>query len=152
MAKRGRPDKLTHEVQEALVKALRLGNFRGPAARFAGISSRTLYEWLKIGEKQHQGKFRVLLSAVRKAEADAEVAMVARLMEHAKKDTRAVQFYLERKHAARWGKRDRVTLQGDAEAAPVQIEVKDANLAKLSDEQLAKLVEILDSVADPDEG
>lgn len=146
----GRPDKLTDAVRERLLKALRIGNYRHAAARFAGISARTLVEWMRLGKKQHQGRWRDLYREVRLAEAEAEVAMVGRLIEHTKKDPRSVQFYLERKHSKDWGKKDRLAIGGDEGAPPVQIEYRDARLEKLTDEQLTKLDEILKAAQDED--
>lgn len=110
--KTGRPPKLTPEVQARIEQALRGGNYREVAARFAGVSGGTLREWMKAGKrdsgKGRRSKHRDLYHAVRKAEADAEAMVVGRLMQAAAHDTKAMAFWLERKHPSRWGRTDRL--------------------------------------------
>ena len=50
-ARGGRPSKLTPEVQEKIVTAIRAGNYAQVAAVYAGIGERTFYRWMERGEK-----------------------------------------------------------------------------------------------------
>lgn len=111
--KRGAPSKLTPEVRALLLEALLAGNFRAVAARCAGISDSTLKGWLRLGKKSHSGEFAKLRADVHKAEADAEAGVVRNLMAQAQTDTKAMAFWLERKHPTRWGKRTDVKLTGN---------------------------------------
>ena len=150
-AKIGRPTVLTPEVAKRITDALRLGNFRNAAAGYGGVSVTTLGEWLRAGKTKRRGPLRDFYVAVKKAEAEAHVNQVARLIKHGEKDPRSVQFFLERKFPKQWGRRQQVAVSGEEGAAPIQLEVKDARLSRLSDEQLDQLDAILDAAADSDE-
>jgi hypothetical protein len=67
--------KLTPEVQDRIVAALRAGNYQETAAAYAGISAKTFYEWLNRGESEEpkEEAFRNFREAVEKAKADADV-------------------------------------------------------------------------------
>ena len=114
----GRPPKLTPEVQAKIEQALRAGNYREVAARFAGVSSPTLKAWYAEGKKQsdkgRSSKFKDFYAAVNKAEADAETLVVGRLMAAAAHDVKAMAFWLERKHSQRWGRKDTLNAKVDA--------------------------------------
>ena len=45
----GRPSKFTPETRKKILWALRLGNYRKTAAEYAGISERTICDWLYKG-------------------------------------------------------------------------------------------------------
>lgn len=51
MATLGRPTKLTMERATAIIHAIRRGNYMSTAAALAGVGERTVYDWLKRGEK-----------------------------------------------------------------------------------------------------
>lgn len=119
--KTGRPPKLTPEVQARIETSLRGGNYREVAARFAGVSSATLREWMRAGKRDSdKGRatvHRAFYQAVRKAEADAESLVVGRLMMAAQHDVKAMCFWLERKHSQRWGRKDTLNAKVDAKVA-----------------------------------
>jgi hypothetical protein len=115
-----RPSKLTPEVQERIVAAVRAGNFYGPAAESAGISEATFYRWMKNGREAASGIQRDFYLAVRKAEADLEVEIVARLRKAAIEEWRAGLTLLERRHPDRWGRRQAHEHTG-ADGAPLRL-------------------------------
>ena len=53
-ARGGRPSKLTPEVQEKIVTAIRAGNYAQVAAVYAGIGERTFYRWMELGKSRRQ--------------------------------------------------------------------------------------------------
>ena len=108
----GRPTKLTPEVQERLLTALRAGNFRGPSAFYAGIGDKTLSTWMKEGKQNPEGPFGALRRAVLEAENGAEIANVAHIAKAATKDWKAAAWWLERKAHERFGRRDRTEVTG----------------------------------------
>lgn len=126
MKRGGRPPKLTPEVQERICQALRAGNYRNVAARFAGVSVSALKEWYRDGKslsaKGRKGPHLDFYRAVNKAEADAEILVVGQLMKAAQHDSRAMAFWLERKHPGRWGRTDRLKVTGKGDG-PVELEV-----------------------------
>ena len=117
--------KLTPEVQDRIVVALRAGNYQETAALYAGISAKTFYEWLNRGESDDpkEAAFRNFREAVEKAKADAEVRDVA-LIDKAAHDGswQAAAWKLERKFPQKWGRVNRTEISGP-EGAPVKVEV-----------------------------
>lgn len=106
----GRPTKLTPEVQEKIVSAIRAGNYAQVAARYAGIGETTFYAWMKRGREAKRGKFAEFQKAVKKAESDAEVRCVALMHKHMETNWTAAMTFLERKFPDRWARTNRITL------------------------------------------
>ena len=104
--KTGRPPKLTLEVREKIVNAIRQGNYRHVAAQWAGIGSTTFKRWMSLGKVQRRGPHASFRAAVLEAEQAAEIMAVSLIMKAAKIDWRAALAFLERKFPERWGRRD----------------------------------------------
>lgn len=101
----GRPSKLTPEVEDKLLTALRAGNFRGPSAFYAGVSMRALQEWMAAGKRDPKSDFGRLRALVLQAEKGAEIAHVANIAKAAREgDWKAAAWWLERKASARWAR------------------------------------------------
>jgi transposase len=129
----GRQTKLTPEVQDRIVAALRAGNYQETAARYAGISEDTFYEWLKRGKEEPGSAYSEFSEAVEKAKADAEVRDVA-LIDKAAHDGswQAAAWKLERKFPNKWGRVNRTEISGpDGAAVKVDIDAKASLLQKL---------------------
>jgi predicted transcriptional regulator len=109
-----RPTKLTPEVAERIVNAIRAGNYAEQAARAAGISPATYYRWLKRGEREAGGIYHDFYEAVRSAEAEAEVYAVAIIRKAMGDDWRAAAHYLERRHPQRWRRHETREHTGEA--------------------------------------
>src|SRR5262245_12696464 len=77
MSARGRRSKLTPLVVERLCTAIRAGNYFEAACAYADIGQRTFFAWMRRGQKASRGRFRELYLAVKKAEAEAELTVVA---------------------------------------------------------------------------
>jgi transposase len=108
-----RPTKLTPEVQERIVAAIRAGNYAGPATRSAGVSEASFYRWMSRGEKAKSGIYRDFHEAIRRAEADAEVHAVAVIRkEIADGDWRAAATFLERRFPDRWRRQQSIEHDG----------------------------------------
>ena len=103
---KGRPSKLTPEVQQRVCDAVRAGNYLEAAAAYAGITYATLRRWMERGEKAKQGVFCDFCAAVLKAQADAEVAVVAQWRQHMPESHQACRDYLGRRFPERWGRKD----------------------------------------------
>lgn len=104
----GRTTKLTPEVLEKIVAAIRAGNYAVVAAAFAGISERTYYRWMHRGREEKKGIYWQFCQAVEKAESEAEVRAVAIIQKHMETNWQAAMTYLERKYPDRWARRTRV--------------------------------------------
>jgi transposase-like protein len=115
----GRPTKLTPEVKERIVRAIRAGNYGEVAARAAGISRSTYYRWMERG-REGEAIYCDFADAVSGAEADAEVEAVARIRQAMPDDWRACAHYLERRHPDRWRRRETREHTGEG-GGPIRI-------------------------------
>lgn len=87
------------------MRALRLGMYQREAAQAAGIDPDTYYRWLRQGEQQQSGAYRSFHDAVKKAMAEGEQALLARIQMAANEGTwQAAAWILERRHRERWGR------------------------------------------------
>ena len=140
-ARGGRPSKLTPEVQEKIVTAIRAGNYAQVAAVYAGITERTYYRWMELGEQARGGRYLQFFQAVKAAEGEAEVRAVAIIQKKMTGDWRAAMAYLERKHPKRWGRRVDVT-SGDEPLKPIPVEVHTADEAREALRRMGVEVEV----------
>lgn len=139
----GRPTKLTPEVTEKFLTALKAGSYIETAAAYAGIHKDTLYEWLKKGSRdQAEGHSRtsaaLFSDAVGKAMADCEMVDLATIRKASKMNWQAAAWRLERRFPDRWGRRSFEVSGPKGGPIPVQ-DVPAAvaiDLAVLSDEEL----------------
>lgn len=109
--KAGRRLSLDSKIREGIVLAISGGAYNAVAARAVGISETTFYRWMEQGELdaelEEETEFRELWEQVKKAEAEAEVYAVAKVIEAAQGgDWRAAMTYLERKYPKRWARRE----------------------------------------------
>lgn len=79
------------------------GQTRACAAARAGITDRTLQNWMARGRKGEE-PFTSFVSAVKKAERDAEAVAVAAIRTAGAKNWTAYAWWLERKFPESWGK------------------------------------------------
>ncbi len=120
---RGRPSKLTPEVQARILQAIEAGNYLEVAAQYAGIDSSTLHRWMRKAENpEGDERYRQFRTAVESARAAAEVRNLQVIQNAATDGTwQAAAWYLERTAWQRWGRRTMVT--GDAgEAIKVEVD------------------------------
>lgn len=103
MADAGRPSKLTPDVQERILHALKLGASRPDAALFAGIGERTLREWMRLGAEEPEGPFRELRAKVLEAETHVKVTLVGCVLKAAVSDWRAALALLQCRHPSEFG-------------------------------------------------
>ena len=105
---RGRKTKLTPEVHDKIIAAIRAGNYAKVAAAYAGVGERTYYFWLRRGFEEESGIYRQFRQAVEKAESEAEVRAVAIIQKHMEISWQAAMTYHERKYPDRWARRTRI--------------------------------------------
>ena len=154
----GRPLKLTPKVIKTLMGFIARGNYFSTAAYAAGISDETLVNWLKQGAEDYKnnrkGLFFGLFVALKRAEAKAETARVARIeqagiggqvsrrvtrtkrdgTEETEETFQLPQWladitFLERRHPDRWGRKDRTRIDIN-ETKEITITHVDYNLAQ----------------------
>jgi hypothetical protein len=90
----GRPSKFTDERGVRLLAALRAGNTRKASCLYAGVNEDSLERWLR-----HSADFA---EALTRAEAEAEVALVAFVRQAAHTDWRAGMEFLSRRWPETW--------------------------------------------------
>lgn len=95
----------TDETREKILNALRAGNYRVAACKFAGISDETFRVWINAGKRGEPG-YLEFLEQVKQAEAQAEASLVATIRKAAGDHWQAAAWLLERKYVTRWGRRD----------------------------------------------
>jgi transposase len=140
-----RPTKLTAQLQEKVVQAIRAGNYAEIACRAAGISPSSYYRWMERGEQDPGTIYAGFAEAVRLAEAESEVHAVALVRRAMSDDWRAALAYLERRHPARWRRHSSTELTG-RNGGPVRSEQR-LDLSGLTDEDLTLVQQIYERAA-----
>lgn len=137
----GKSDALTPQVMERVIAALRAGNHRDVAAHYAGITPPTLADWLRRGDPSHprcEPKFVEFRAKCVESETTAEVNAVSTILRSGRDNPKFLQWYLERKYPARWGRRTRFEL-----TTPDDDVDDDVDLSGLSTADLKSLHAIL---------
>src|SRR5690242_14094039 len=75
----GRPLELTPELSDRIVEAIRLGNYLETAAALAGVTSKSVRNWLRRGTKGNDPIFVAFAQAVLCARATAEQQALERI-------------------------------------------------------------------------
>lgn len=114
-----------------LLQALRGGNFREVACEWAGIPERTFRAWMQEGEAGAPQSSVDFCRQVMEAEKAAEIRNVAFVMKAAEEDPKHAEWWLERKHPERWGRKERHELTG-AGGGALQVEHEGDALEQLS--------------------
>src|SRR5262245_17609103 len=110
----GRPTKLDDERCRVICEAVANGNTYKAAAMTAGVSYSRFKAWMRRGRSKapDDGAFRAFRAAVKRAEAAAEMAAVARIRQAADSGQwQAAAWLLERRYPLTWGRIDRVRAQ-----------------------------------------
>ena len=115
-----RPTKLTQAVEDAFCAAVRMGAPFKAAAEAAGISVDAIAEWIERGEGRHPTRkptadFVRFAGSVRKAVAQSELLLLARVQEAAKKpkEWRAAAWLLKVRFPETYGDRVDTTVTFD---------------------------------------
>jgi len=96
--------KLTRDRHRKIVDMVRLGNFRIHAAAAAGISERTMKNWMARGTKENAAEpYREFAEDVLKAENAAICTAVMNIQEAAQDDWRASAWFASKKAPEQWG-------------------------------------------------
>lgn len=95
-----RPTKLTPEVKNHILLALRAGCHLTVAAASAGVGEATLHRWLT----DKRPDYRAFAADVRQAIAQGEVVLVGRIGQAAPDSPGVALRLLERRHPQRWGR------------------------------------------------
>jgi len=132
-----------------LLQALRGGNFREVACEWAGIPERTFRAWMQEGEAGAPQSSVDFCRQVMEAEKAAEIRNVAFVMKAAEEDPKHAEWWLERKHPERWGRKERHELTG-AGGGALQVEHEGGALEQLTS-AIARLAARGDAAAGTEE-
>ena len=119
--KQGRPTALTEEVQRKVCEAVLLGCTYDIAASYAGISQRSLFQWLASGRDGQGELYENFYAEVKHAEAMNAVRNLASIAQSAKDGNwTAAAWMLERRHGyIKEGNRPTIELTVDIQNAEV---------------------------------
>ena len=130
----GRPTKFTEETRKKILWALRLGNYRKTAAEYAGISERTLGDWLYKGAEGETTEYAAFHKDVLEAEQAAEVRALGVIQQAANRDWKAAAWFLERKFPERYCTRAAIFLAK-------RLDIDDpADLGAMNEDELNELL------------
>ncbi len=138
-----RPTKLTAEVEEKIVRAIRAGNYPEVAARHAGVHPSTHYRWMERGELEgdapEDDPYRRYRSEVERAVADAEAAEVGLIVQAARGGSwQAAAWLLEHASPSARG-RTRAPAEPGKTSAPMRSpDERDREIERLLEEEMAR--------------
>jgi len=138
---RGRPSKLTPQLNNKLLGLIRIGTPMETACRACGLDYVTVREWIRRGKGEHERsptpEYVNFANGYDKAVAEAEISLLATINIASKKDWKAAAWLLARRHPDRW-----------SEPKPTSLEdviVAMAQSGLLSPEQLDALIRLSES-------
>jgi transposase len=133
-AKFGRPTKLTQDLQDRIVNAIRAGNYMETAALANGVSKVIIYNWLKRGSRAERGEpeneydkdYIDFFNAVQKALGESEQIALAQIVRAANEGQwQAAAWRLERRFPDKWGRHSNVNLNVAGSLANVKLTDED---------------------------
>ena len=136
-----RPNKFTADVQRKVLVALQLGHFLKNAANYAGITDRTLADWVNRGQMAGPDSEDVELELfnfsekVRQIQASAKMGLIAILWRHARADGKVAIALLEKLFPDDYGKQTKTTVTGTVG----HVHTRRADFTDYTDEELEEL-------------
>ena len=103
---------LDNQLINRVVQNIKKGNFAGTAARAAGISTDTFYEWCRRGQLEEEGPYRDFFEAISKADAECEMGLVSRLNEASEAgEWKATLEIISRRYPTNWSPKQKTQLE-----------------------------------------
>lgn len=126
-----RPTKYTPETAKKVCDAIRAGNYKEAAARYAGLNPETVNQWLR--------RYPEFSAMVHEAEAAAEVRIVAQWQQQIPQNWQAAKDFLARRYPERWAETHKIVQQVEKELG----KALDLLADNLSEDEYARVVAIL---------
>ncbi len=121
-----RTSKLTCEVAERIIAAIRDGYTREAAAAAGPVAPSTFDDWMRRGRLDCTGPFGPCAAEVELAELDAERAVVAMWVAAIPQDWRAAAELLARRYPQRWRRPTAVEVTGGS-GGPIEFDTARTN-------------------------
>ena len=125
MPKNGRPSLLTDEVQRKVCDAVAAGNYYQAAAAYAGVTYTTFRNWMLRGKRARRGKFFEFFAAVKLAEAQAQVTIVAQWKSQIPESYQAGRDFLARRWPKQWAPKERLEHTGKDGGPIAHVSIED---------------------------
>lgn len=119
----GRPTKLTPELTERFLNAVKLGAPYDLACHYAGIAYQTLLNW----KERTEPEFVEFFESLTRAEGQAVIQWLALIEKHSHADAKWAAWKLERRYPQAFGRQDKLTI--DVNAIDAEIERRLAGVA-----------------------
>jgi len=100
-----RNSKLTKERQEQIAQAIEQGKSLSSAARMAGVTAQTVYNWLNKGEQQEEGIYKEFFDRIAHAKGYGEDFYFNLALQLAKEngDHRFIASLMKQRYPESWG-------------------------------------------------
>ena len=98
---------LTEEVKARILLLIQAGNYVATACGACGISEASYFAWKLRGEKGEE-PYASFLESLKRAEEEAEAALVLTIKRAGGSQWQAAMTLLERRHPKRWGRFERI--------------------------------------------
>lgn len=134
--KRGRPPKLTPEIQRQIISILVQCGTVEDAAYVAGIREATLYKWKQRGREQKAGIYRDFVEALERALVKRRLARELKVIRAGDKDWRATMAMMAVEQPERYAPRVRVHVEHELTNVIARIEAEFAAEPDLCDRVL----------------
>jgi transposase len=145
---RGRPSRLTVEVEQRFIAALRTGAYRKIAAEWCGVGDKTVQDWMRRGRDEPDSYYAVFRAKVIEAERAAEIEIGTSLYSGVRGKPDLELKYMQLRYRNRWKTHDRVEHVGRG-GGPIQTQAVPMNLDALDDTELESLENLLKKAARP---
>ncbi len=104
----GRPLEFNQAAAEIILDLLQKGNFLETAATYAGVTARTVRNWMRWGRHRRSAELAEFYKRVMQARAMAEVADLEKIK--AATDWKATAWRMERRNPKAWGRKRVITI------------------------------------------
>lgn len=131
----GEGRRFTPECRKRILDGVRMGATYELAAKYGGVTYRTLRNWLTRGNEDPAGEFRDFYEEFNLAEGEAAVQWLAQINKAAAKSWQAAAWKLERRYPSDYGRTVVQSEHSGPGGGPIEYERK-LDLAGLTDEEL----------------
>lgn len=109
-----RKTSLNPDIHRQLKEVVSVGVPIIDACAYVGITERTFYNWMRRGEQSKDGVFFQFFQDITRARVTARVGAVTTIRKSiADGNPQSAQWFLERSDPTNWGRKDKLTIDGN---------------------------------------